>query len=73
MEQANKDIEVLKIVIKSLQKDLKEKDRKLKIAIEGLRVVISQGDVLGVCSKTLEEIMKSNSEDLPQDGFEAEE
>ena len=50
---------------KRLKGEISELSEKLSIAIEGLEALASDGNILGIPQKTLDEI-KSNS-DLPQD------
>ena len=53
-------------VIKRLEKENKVLDAKLSVAIEGLEVLLSDGNMDGIPQKTIEEI-NSYNQDLPQD------
>ena len=61
--------DLLQSLIEEVQ-DLKEKNEglstKLSIALEGLKALASDGNILGIPQKTLDEIT-SLDEDLPQD------
>ena len=46
--------------------------KKLSVAIEGLEVLLSDGNINGIPQKTLEEI-KSYDQELPQDKSDAKE
>ena len=52
--------------IKKLEKEKKVLEDKLSIAIEGLEVLKSDGNIIGIPQKTLDEI-KLQDEELPQD------
>lgn len=52
--------------ISRLKKENSLLDKKLSVAIEGLEVLLSAGNIAGIPQKTLEEI-KSYDKDLPQD------
>ena len=52
--------------ISRLKKENSLLDKKLSVAIDGLEVLLSAGNIAGIPQKTLEEI-KSYDKDLPQD------
>lgn len=49
-----------------LSEEISELKNKIDIAVEGLKAVISQGDVLGIAQKTLDEMNKDEENELPQ-------
>jgi len=49
-----------------LSGEIEELKGKIHIAVEGLKAVISQGDVLGIAQKTLDEMNKKDEDDLPK-------
>ena len=57
--------------ISRLKKENSLLDKKLSVAIEGLEVLLSAGNIAGIPQKTLEEI-KSYDKDLPQKNTEDE-
>ena len=49
-----------------LSEEISDLKNKIDIAVEGLKAVISQGDVLGIAQKTLDEMNKDEENELPQ-------
>ena len=49
-----------------LSEEISELKNKIDIAVEGLKAVISQGDILGIAQKTLDEMNKDEENELPQ-------
>jgi len=59
-------LESLVLEINTLKKQNNVISKKLSVAIEGLEVLLSDGNINGIPQKTLEEI-KSFDKDLPQE------
>ena len=58
--------------ILKLKRENTSLSKKLSVAIEGLEVLLSDGNINGIRQKTLEEI-KSYDQELPQDKSDAKE
>ena len=60
------DNNILILSYNRLSEEISELKNKIDIAVEGLKAVISQGDVLGIAQKTLDEMNKDEENELPQ-------
>ena len=61
------DNEILIQSYNRLSEEVSELKKKIHIAVEGLKAVISQGDVLGIAQKTLDEMNKDVVSESPEE------